>query len=131
MLPGCQLEGDLVRFDALNNCRIPVFALGFRLTDRDCWDEPWTNRFSNFKIGKYGYKRDAIRGACAVMPRAVGTIALELPVTVVSAIPSRSEVLHPGSELARLGAAIARLHGWAWAPEILSKREHRATDLPT
>jgi len=124
VIPAWTRAGDLIRFESLDNCKVPILALGFRITDQS--QEKWTERFNAFKFGWGSRGKKAVRGACAVMPAAAAALRLEGPVALICAISSSQEALRAGCQLARLGAALGESLGWQWLPDVLSKRKHRS-----
>lgn len=127
MSPNWQSEGDFMKFASMADCTIPVMAIAYRFPDRP--DEVWTRRFADFKFGSGSAKGSAIRGACAALPAALGTIRFLSPVSLICAIASRDTLVDVGCALAMLGTAIAGSQGWSWKPEMLRKKVHQPLHL--
>ena len=119
-----QVLSNMLLFERLDNTAVPVFTLGFKLTDSQV--DPWSQRFTAFKFGDEAAQRHALEGAIRVMTRAVSLLPISGPVVLVSAIPSMEVLLPKSSQLARLGEGIAAGARWRWLPGHISKRPHRS-----
>lgn len=121
--PWWTVSSELLKFPHLERCPHEVYAMGFRILDVA---DDWTQRFNTFKFGQGAAGEAAVRGACAVMSQACGSMVVGSSVAVVAAIASGDEQLNPRSPVGRLASAIAESRNWRWLPGALSKRRHES-----